>query len=339
MQDQNEVGLIAVAMSGGVDSSVAAALLLRGGRSVVGVTMTVCDSPAGRNAVESAGAMAQRLGIQHHVVDLRADFEATVVRDFVDSYVLGVTPNPCVLCNPRIKFGLLLERSLALGATHMATGHYVKKVRYARTGRYTLARGMDRKKDQTYVLYRLSQDQLALSIFPLGGYTKEEVRRVARDLGLGVAERPESQEACFTPSGDYRAFIAARAKDATSPGTIVDLDGNVVGTHAGTAMYTIGQRKGLGSIGARRAYVVDIIPESHVVVVGPEQALYSRTLHAGNLNFLPFPTLESSIRVSARIRYKSPAAPAQVSPEGPDMVRVVFDQPQRAITPGQSVVF
>jgi len=342
---------IVVAMSGGVDSSVAAGLLKEAGYEVIGVTMKLFSLPpeicrsedlrscCGLKAAEDAHEAARRLGIDHLVVDFRREFEDRVIEDFCREYARGRTPNPCVRCNERMKFDLLLERAGRLGADFIATGHHAR-IKYDReTGSCLLKKGKDRSKDQSYFLYGLSGEQLSRTLFPVGDYTKSEVRRLAKKWGLRVAEKPESQEICFVPLGRYPDFLRKRIPEAFLPGPIKDLGGRTLGRHNGIVHFTIGQRRGLGIAAARPLYVVAIDATSNSVLVGDDRDLYQKSLIAGDLNWTGERKVETGVRVRAKIRYKHEAASATLFPLAKGRVRVEFDRPQRAITPGQSVVF
>jgi tRNA-specific 2-thiouridylase len=342
---------IAVAMSGGVDSSVAAALLVSRGFTVVGVTMKLWHSSVDASfdnrccsveSVEAARRIARRLGIDHIVLNVSQEFRSLVVSDFIYQYSRGLTPNPCVVCNARVKFGELHRRLLALGVSHVATGHYARVEVDAASGRRLLFRPRDRGKDQTYVLYRLTQNQLARTVFPLGGMTKSEVRAVARSMELETAENPESQDVCFVPRGAYRNFLVHERPLLGAPGPIISPEGMVIGEHTGTAMYTVGQRRGLGQLRGKHdgpMYVIEIRPDSNTIVAGPEECLYSTEFQAEQVNFIPFDVLEHEMEAQVQIRYKSAPARALLTPTADGSVRVKFATPQRAITPGQSGVF
>lgn len=341
---------IAVAMSGGVDSSVAAALLVSQGCKVFGITMTTWHWPKsidedpkgdclGDEAADSAARVAHSLGIDHVAIDLSEEFRETVVADFAEGYAHGYTPNPCVVCNDLIKFGLLHYKAAELGADLVATGHYVKLRHDSVSGRCLLFRAADANKDQTYMLYRLKQDQLARSLFPLGDLSKAEVRKIAKTFGLEAADKPESQEICFVPPGKYRDFLSSQYPSLNTPGPIVNTEGRVIGEHMGTAMYTVGQRKGLNISADQPLYVLEIRPVSNTIVVGPVESLYSSSLQVHSTNFVPFDTLRNEMEVQAKIRYRSPASKASIAPMPDGSVRVEFVEPQRAITPGQSAVF
>ena len=337
-------------MSGGVDSSVAAALLVEAGHEVIGITLRTapwaeptdetalfgsCCSPG---AAMDARAVARQLGIPYYLLNHEREFGETVIADFTREYARGRTPSPCVVCNRDVKFGTLLRRALAWEADGVATGHYARVARDPATGRVHLFRGRDASKDQSYFLWPLSQGQLARAVFPLGELTKPEVRARARALGLATAEAPESQEICFVP-GDYRAFLQARAPEAFRPGPILDKGGREVGRHAGLAAYTVGQRRGLGVGGPEPRYVVRLDPARNAVVVGPRSALEVEGLIAVGVNLIAYERLEVPVVVEARIRHNAPLVAAEIVPYGPAAVEVRFAQPQRAVAPGQSVVF
>ena len=338
-------------MSGGVDSSVAAALLQAEGRQVIGLTMDLYAVPArycvsdslrsccGRKAREDANAVAAKLGIPHFMVDFRREFEERVIADFCAEYGRGRTPNPCVRCNERIKFGLLFERAKRLGAEIIATGHYARLDRDPATGRRLLRKAADPSKDQSYFLYALTQDELERTLFPLGGLSKTDVRRIARERGLPVAEKTESQEICFIPGDDYAGFLRERVPAAFQPGPIVSTDGRILGRHKGVAHYTVGQRKGMGIAAPHPLYVIAVDVENNTITAGPNESLYRKALVASGLNWIAIEKLDRPRDVRARIRYRQAESPARVEPAGPDRVRVEFDKPQRAIAPGQSVVF
>ena len=323
---------VAIAMSGGVDSSVAAALLKQAGHDVIGMTMRLVDSDRSEAAIADAREVAGRLGIPHHVIDLRDVFASRVIAPFCEEYVRGRTPNPCIVCNSEIKFGVLREKAAALGADHIATGHY------ARAEGWSLKKGTDDRKDQSYFLCRLTREQLSHTIFPVGCLTKQEVRRLAADLGLPVASRPESQEICFIPGDDHAAFVRDYLGQPSLPGPILDEAGQILGEHRGIASYTIGQRRGLGIAAAEPLYVTAIRPERNAVVVGTREKTFTESLIAGDLNWINGPP-SVPVELKARVRYRHPEAAAMVTPLDNDTVYVKFSAPQMAVTPGQTIAF
>lgn len=327
---------ILAAMSGGVDSTLAAALLLDQGHEVLGATLRLRDSVACPDPPDPAGAAAA-LGIPFRTIDLRGQFDRLVVEPFCASYVAGRTPNPCALCNARVKFGLLLETARELGADALATGHYAR-VEAGPGARPRLLRGADRRKDQSYFLFGLAREALRRVVFPLGGRTKDAVRRMARERGLAAADTAESQEICFVPADDSGAFVASRAPaGAVRPGPIVDGAGRPIGEHRGLVHYTVGQRRGLGVAAGRPLYATRIEAAANTLVVGPDEDLWSRELTVEGANWL-VDEPPAAFRAAVRIRSRHEAAPALVSPGGRGVWRVVFDEPQRAITPGQAAV-
>lgn len=341
---------VVVGMSGGVDSSVAAALLLEQGYEVIGVTLNLSarvtvdeaverdDACCTLSAVEDARRVADRLGIAHYCLNFRDIFNEKVVANFVAEYRRGRTPNPCVRCNDYVKFEAVLRKARAMGADFVATGHYARIEHDPGAGRYLLRRGSDPRKDQSYVLYVLTQDELAHTLLPLGHLEKQQTRDLARRLGLRVADKAESQEICFVVDGDYGHFLERVAPEVVRPGPVVDLDGREVGAHRGIAFYTLGQRRGLGIGGGEPLYVVDIDASRNALVVGPEEALYRDEVLADEVNLISRPALDEPIRVQAKVRYRMPAAEGWASQPAADRLLVRFDRPQRAITPGQSLV-
>ena len=337
-----------IAMSGGVDSAVAALLMKQQGFAITGVTMRLyCDGESIPTAdgettditpdIRDARAVAERLGIPHLVCRLERTFCDRVVDDFVRTYLEGGTPNPCIICNKTIKFGALLDFATQNGLEHAATGHYARVCE--ENGRYLVRRAKDENKDQSYMLWSLSQDVLSRVKLPLGELTKAEVREIAAAHGFESADRKDSQDICFLPDGNYTAFIRRYAGHVPAPGKFVDLAGNVLGDHPGMLHYTVGQRKGLGIALGRPMYVCGKNAQTGDVILCDDAQLYSTMLTAKSVNFIPFDTLTSPMRVEAKIRYAHKAAPATVYPTGKDTVRVEFDDPQRAIAKGQSVVF
>jgi len=337
---------VVVAMSGGVDSSVAAALLARQGHDVIGLSMQLYDQREGQvrfgtcctiDDLHDARRVAARIGIPHYIVNFERQFADTVVSNFVREYAAGRTPIPCVHCNGDLKFATLADRASALGARFVATGPYAR-VAPADGGGCRLLRGADPAKDQSYFLFTLTQEQLAHAMFPVGALDKAAVREQARELGLPVAEKPDSHEICFVPDGNHAEFVERQTGKAPG-GTINDLDGRVLARHGGVHHFTVGQRKGLGVSSAIPLYVVDIDAGSQAVTVGPRQALERRELTASNVNWIAGVPPAAGTRVTAQIRYRHREAPASLDPLPDNRVRVTFDDPQTAVAPGQAVVF
>ena len=333
-------------MSGGVDSSVAAALLQREGYEVVGITMrlwTEDDSEAPAHArrccgvedVDSARRVCQVLGVPHYVINYERQFQAQVVQPFVEEYRRGRTPIPCIACNQHLKFDALLQRALALDAAFVATGHYAR-VRPQPDGSYALLKGRDHNKDQSYFLYGMGQEELRHALFPVGEFDKQQVRALARELGLPVADKPESMDICFIPDGDRRRFLAERL--GAHPGAIVDSSGQVLGEHAGVAFYTVGQRQGLGLPTGQRASVARIEAASNTLVVGPEEELLASGLLASQVRWVSGRAPSESLPVTARVRHRATEAAARVLITGPREAEVRFATPQRAVAPGQALV-
>ncbi|MFO8059263.1 MAG: tRNA 2-thiouridine(34) synthase MnmA [Bacillota bacterium] len=331
---------IVVAMSGGVDSSLACALLRERGHEVIGVTMRPWseDPSAWDPMLDRARAAAEQLGVPHRVVDVSRQFRRQVVDDFVASYLEGRTPNPCVICNPAIKFDVLWEAVRDLDPDRMATGHYARRSRDPKGGRHLLLRGRDRGKDQSYVLWRVSQDQLSRSLFPLGELCKEQVRKMAADRGLEAKERAESQEICFLFGEEYREFIARRAGCRIAPGPILDTRGRTLGQHRGLPFYTVGQRRGLGISAPHPLYVLELDRTRNAIIAGPRRSLEVDGAVLEDANFIAISRLEGPMRVEVQVRYNARAASAQIRPGPGGGVLLRFDRPQRAVTPGQSAV-
>lgn len=337
-----------VAMSGGVDSSVAAHLLKKEGHEVAGVSFELWDKRdiessnvcCSTETIRLAKAVADKLGIRHYTVDVRDSFYKHVIEEFCESYISGMTPNPCILCNRYIKFRFLLEKARELGADYVATGHYAITERSAAGDqRYLLKKGPDPKKDQSYVLYVMKQEELARTIFPLGRMKKEETRRIALDLGLATALRAESQEICFVGDDRYEEFIKSFSPEALCPGPVVDMKGKVVGEHKGIAFYTIGQRRGLGVQSLEPHYVADIDRKNNTLIVGTRKDAMRKSFKVRDLNWISIDNLQAPMRANVKIRSTMKEMPAEIHPETPDTVIVEFDEPQWAPAPGQSAVF
>lgn len=341
---------IVIGMSGGVDSSVAAYLLKEQGYDVVGVTMQIWQDEdqvtqeeeggcCGLSAVDDARRVAWDLEIPYYVMNFKEEFKEHVIDYFVDEYIQGRTPNPCIACNRYVKWESLLTRSLAIGADYIATGHYAQ-IELLPSGRYALKKSVTAAKDQTYALYNLTQYQLSHTLMPVGQYTKDEIREIADKIHLQVANKPDSQEICFIPDHDYAKFIRENSDEELPEGNFVDADGNILGTHRGITHYTIGQRKGLNLSMKRPVFVVEIRPETNEVVIGDSEDVFSNTLRCDRLNWMSIDGLHGESRqVTAKIRYSHKGAICVITEVEDGVVECVFEEPQRAITPGQAVVF
>lgn len=352
MKESAKNTTVVVAMSGGVDSSVAAAILVESGYNVIGITMKTYQldevggnvgnetSCCGLDAFNDARQVAVGLGIPHYVVDFTGIFHANVITNFVDEYMRGRTPNPCVICNRKIKWGALLEKADALGARFIATGHYAQVAYDESEKRHLIRRSANDLKDQSYALWGLGQDAIARTLFPIGDLSKEEVREMASRYGLKTAFKDESYEICFVADNDYRRFVKERVEGEgrIPPEGEIIKEGKIVGSHSGYPFYTIGQRSGIGAH-SERMYVTEIIPENNAIVIGKSGELMRRSLIAKDPNFIAIASLDKPMRVSAMIRYNDTPSAATISPIDNGMVQVDFDEPKRAITPGQSVVF
>ena len=338
---------VVVGMSGGVDSSVAALLLKEQGYEVIGATMQIWEEGktdaedggcCGLTAVDDARRVANTLDIPYYVMNFREDFQHSVIDYFMAEYEAGRTPNPCIACNRYVKWESLLKRSLEIGADYIATGHYARVLQLP-NGRYTLQKSVTDMKDQTYALYNLTQFQLERTLMPVGAYTKDEIREMAKTINVRIANKPDSQEICFIPDNDYGKYIQEHSKKPILPGKFVDKQGKVLGNHKGIIHYTVGQRKGLGLSLGYPSFVLKVDVDKNEVVIGTNEDVFNQALICDRLNFMSIPFLDGPMDVYAKIRYSHKAAPAVIEPYGEDQVKVTFNDPQRAITPGQAVVF
>lgn len=334
---------VVVAMSGGVDSSVAAALLKEKGYEVIGITMCFNIPEAKRkkpgccslDSIDDARRVAHKLGVKHYVLNMQKTLEKYVIKDFCAQYLLGMTPNPCILCNQYLKFGELLKKTLALDAQFLATGHYARVVKTKDA--FWLEKAKDLKKDQSYFLYRLNQEQLKHLIFPIGRYSKDEVRKLARDFSLPVAEKVASQEICFLPQDDYRGFLKARLNKEIKPGLVIDQEGKIAGRHTGIVYYTIGQREGLGIAKGYPAYITKIDPKNNQITIGRKDDVLASEFLVKDLYFAHKP-IKKKVVLKVKIRYNHKERKAELTP-AVNKIRVKFNQPQFALTPGQAAVF
>ena len=340
---------VMIGMSGGVDSSVAAYLLKEQGYDVIGVTMKLwqddddelieneggCCSLA---AVEDARQVAEKIGIPFYVLNFSEVFKEKVIEPFIDEYLNGRTPNPCIACNKHIKFDDFFNKARQIGCDYVATGHYAKIEKDEETGRYLLKKSVTDKKDQTYALYNLTQEQLEHTLLPIGEFEKERVREIAKEMGMDVHNKPDSQEICFVKDNDYAGYVKKHAKRRIDPGFFVDTKGNILGKHNGIVNYTIGQRKGLGIALGKPMFVVDIDPVKNTVVLGDNEDIFNKGLIAKDVNLISIDDIKEPIRVQAKIRYSAKPSNATVTKIGEIRIKIEFDEPQRAITKGQSVV-
>lgn len=341
---------VVVGMSGGVDSSVAAYLLKEQGYDVIGVTMQIWEDEeqqrteenggcCGLSAVDDARRVADRLEIPYYVMNFKQEFQEKVVDYFVEEYLAGRTPNPCIACNRYVKWESLLKRSMEIGADYIATGHYARIAKLP-NGRFAIRNSVTARKDQTYALYNLTQFQLAHTLMPIGEYEKDQVRRIAQEAGLPVAAKPDSQDICFVPDGDYAAFLKKKAGERMpGEGDFVTRDGTVLGKHKGITHYTIGQRKGLGLSMGEPVFVSELRPKTNQVVVGEEPQVFKKELLCDHLNFMGMEDLEEPRKVWAKVRYAHKGQWCRIEKQGRDLIRAEFEEPVRAITPGQAVVF
>ena len=335
-------------MSGGVDSSVAALLTKESGDECIGATMKLYNNEdigvhrektcCSLDDVEDARSVAYQMDMPYYVFNFTADFHTEVMDRFVDAYENGCTPNPCIDCNRFLKFSALLDKARELGCEYIASGHYARREQDPETGRFILKKGLDPTKDQSYVLYAMTQDQLAHTLFPLGGYTKKEIRHIAQEQGFINADKPDSQDICFVPDGDYASFIEQYTGQSSKPGDFVNKEGKVLGKHKGQIHYTIGQRRGLGISAPESLYVCGKSLDSNEVILGGKQDLMSNYCYINDINLIPWDHLDAPIKCKVKTRYRQPEQPATVEQIGEDLIKITFDEPQRAVTPGQAAV-
>ena len=344
----NEMKKVVVGMSGGVDSSVAAYLLKKQGYDVIGVTMQIWQDEdydqqsehggcCGLSAVDDARRVAEQIGIPYYVMNFKAPFQEKVIDYFISEYQCGRTPNPCIACNRYVKWESLLQRTMEIGADYIATGHYAK-IRRMENGRYALMKSVTEEKDQTYALYSLTQEQLSRTLMPIGEYSKDEVREIARKAGLRIASKPDSQDICFVPDGKYGDFITEHTAQKIEPGNFVDTEGNILGRHKGIVYYTIGQRKGLGIATGEKLYVVDIRKDTNEVVLGEDKDLWTDRVLVKDFNFVSIEDFSGELEVTAKIRYNQKDARAVLRKTDNRYLECIFEEPQRAPTPGQALV-
>lgn len=340
---------VVVGMSGGVDSSVAAYLLKEQGYDVIGVTMQIWQDIereeiednggcCGLSAVNDAREVAQKLDIPYYVLNFKKSFKENVIDYFISDYLKGCTPNPCIACNRYVKWESLLNKAIQIGADYIATGHYAKIVNYPKTNRYTLKVADTETKDQTYALYNLSQYQLEHTLMPIGNYNKDEVRKIAEKIGLCVADKPDSQDICFVPDNDYKSFILENTEKLPQKGNFVDTNGNILGKHDGIINYTIGQRKGLKIAFGKPMYVCKIDPVKNEIVLGNDEDLFKRKVLIKNFNYMSVEKIDNEIRAEGKLRYSQKKSPCIIKNKG-EYIECIFDEPQRAVTPGQAAVF
>lgn len=340
---------VVVGMSGGVDSSVAAYLLKKQGYDVIGVTMQIWQNESrqerednggccGLSAVNDARKVAEKLDIPYYVLNFRKEFQEKVIDYFIDEYINGRTPNPCIACNRYVKWESMLEKAIQIGADYIATGHYARIVKYPKNGRFTLKISETEKKDQTYALYNLTQYQLEHTLMPVGDYEKDDIRTIAEDIGLCVANKPDSQEICFVPDDNYPKFISENTDSKIEKGNFIDIKGNVIGKHNGIINYTIGQRKGLGLSFGKPMYVCDIKADTNEIVIGENEQLFKKDVLIKDFNYMAVEDIKGEIEVYGKLRYSQKKSKCTLKKEG-DFVKCIFEQSQRAVTPGQAAVF
>ena len=333
-----EKGKVVIGLSGGVDSTVAAYLLKKDGYEVIGVTLDLWESSNGERTIIDAKRVAEKLEIPHHIISLKEEFKDKVVEPFMDCYFKGLTPNPCVICNRGIKFEALLATVNEMGGDYIATGHYARIEKHPETGRLAIKDSATAKKDQTYALYRLSQEQLGAMLLPIGIYEKEEIRKIAEEIDAYIAQKKDSQDICFIPDGDYTSFIMKESKGVVEKGDFIDLEGVVLGQHNGLIHYTVGQRKGLGIAFGTPKYVYGLDAKKNQVILCEDKELFQNKLQLGDLANMAVEKFEEGMRFQGKIRYSHKKAWCTIKVIDENTIECIFDEPQRAITPGQSVV-